>query len=92
MNWRRFERRPEETPLEFAARLGEEFPALEADVRRLTNLYARAAYDYGALPANSDKVCLPYGFRHRRITGTRTWAQRGDESSGRMFTETGVDL
>ncbi len=45
------ERRPEETPLEFAARLGAEFPALEADVRRFASLYARSVYDYSPLPA-----------------------------------------
>ncbi len=45
------ERRPEETPLEFAARIGEEHPTLEADVRRFASLYARAAYDYSPLPA-----------------------------------------
>ncbi len=45
------ERRPEETPFEFAARLGEEFPILEADVRRFAGLYARAVYDYSPLPA-----------------------------------------
>jgi len=47
------ERRPAETPLEFAGRLGEEFPGLEADVRRFTILYARSVYDYGPLPANA---------------------------------------
>ena len=47
------ERRPGETPLEFAGRLGEEFPGLEADVLRFTILYARAVYDYGPLPANA---------------------------------------
>ncbi|HVS36044.1 MAG TPA: DUF4129 domain-containing protein [Gemmataceae bacterium] len=45
------ERRPEETPLEFAGRIGDEFPALEADVRRFASLYARAVYDYNPLPA-----------------------------------------
>jgi hypothetical protein len=33
-----------ETPLEFAERLGEEFPVLEADVRRLADLVAGLAY------------------------------------------------
>ena len=42
-----------ETPLEFARRVGEEYPGLEADVRRFTALYARAVYDYGPLPANA---------------------------------------
>ena len=37
---RNVERQPEETPLEFAQRLGEEFPALEAEINRFTNLYA----------------------------------------------------
>lgn len=37
-------RRPEETPMEFAERLGTEVPALEEDVRRLAGLYARVAY------------------------------------------------
>lgn len=47
---RGLERRPEETPLEFAARLGEEFPTLDADSRRFALLYARAVYDYNPLP------------------------------------------
>ncbi len=34
---RTVERRPEETPLEFAERLGDEFPALEEEVRRFTD-------------------------------------------------------
>lgn len=37
-------RRPEETPMEFAERIGTEVPALEEDVRRLVGLYARVAY------------------------------------------------
>ncbi|MBI2826423.1 MAG: DUF4129 domain-containing protein [Planctomycetia bacterium] len=37
-------RQAEETPLEFAARLAEERPALAADVRELASLYARVAY------------------------------------------------
>src|SRR5262249_29839800 len=44
-------RRPEETPLEFVARLGDEVPALEADAVRLANLYVRALYARGPLPA-----------------------------------------
>ena len=46
-------RRPDETPLEFADRLGEEVPALENDVRRLAGLYARSLYARGSLPAQS---------------------------------------
>ena len=50
---RHMERQREETPLEFAQRLGEEFPTLEAEVRRFITFYARAAYDYSPLPGNS---------------------------------------
>ncbi|MBI1914196.1 MAG: DUF4129 domain-containing protein [Planctomycetes bacterium] len=46
-------RQPGETPLEFAARLGEEVPPLERDVQRLALLYVRAVYARGGLPANS---------------------------------------
>jgi hypothetical protein len=37
-------RQPGETPLEFAGRIGEEVPALEAEVRRLANYYVQVAY------------------------------------------------
>jgi hypothetical protein len=46
-------RQPQETPLEFAARIGIEVPGLEADARRLAALYARAVYARGSLPADS---------------------------------------
>jgi hypothetical protein len=46
-------RQPTETPLEFAARLGEEFPALAEALRRLANLYARVAYSTAPLPADT---------------------------------------
>ncbi len=49
-------RHPGETPLEFAERVGMEVPALEADLRRLANLYARAVYARGGLPGNSVEV------------------------------------
>jgi Domain of unknown function (DUF4129) len=39
-----------ETPLEFSSRLGQDFPALESEVRRLAALYARAAYARSRLP------------------------------------------
>src|SRR5262249_45447860 len=46
-----------ETPLEFANRLAEEFPALGVELRRLAYLYARAVYARGELPAGtSDEV------------------------------------
>jgi hypothetical protein len=41
---RKVARQAGETPLEFAERLGGEYPAVEADVRRLTNLVAGLAY------------------------------------------------
>jgi hypothetical protein len=46
-------RQPGETPLEFAARVGAEVPALEADLQRLAILYARAVYARGDLPSDS---------------------------------------
>ena len=48
-------RNPDETPLEFAARLGADLPAVESEARRLVALYARAAYARGRLPTS----CLP---------------------------------
>jgi uncharacterized protein DUF4129 len=45
-------RQADDTPLEFAERIGEDVPALEADARRLAALYARAAYARGRLPAS----------------------------------------
>ncbi len=41
---RKLARHVGETPLEFAERLGDEYPAVEADVRRLANLVAGLAY------------------------------------------------
>ena len=46
-------RPPEETPLEFAARVGNDVPALDADARQLALLYARAVYAHGRLPQDS---------------------------------------
>jgi hypothetical protein len=46
-------RPPEETPLEFAARVGDEVPSLDEDARQLALLYARAVYARGSLPAQS---------------------------------------
>ncbi len=65
------ERRPEETPLEFAARLGEEFPALEADVRRFAGLYARAVYDYGPCRRPRRSRCGGSGSGWRRRRNSR---------------------
>jgi hypothetical protein len=44
-------RQPEETPLEFARRVGEETPALEKNARALAQLYASLAYANSSLPA-----------------------------------------
>jgi hypothetical protein len=49
-------RQPDETALEFAQRIGEEVPALEADARRLAGLYARVLYARGGLPASSPET------------------------------------
>jgi len=49
-------RQPGETPLEFAARIGAEVPALEADLDCLAILYARAVYARGGLPGDSAAV------------------------------------
>jgi hypothetical protein len=46
-------RRDDETPLEFAARLAGETPAVEAEVRQLVGLYARLAYGRRRLPESS---------------------------------------
>jgi Domain of unknown function (DUF4129) len=46
-------RQAEETPSEFASRLGGEVPALESDVRRLALLYGRVAYARGRLTPSS---------------------------------------
>jgi hypothetical protein len=43
-------RTADETPLEFAARLGAEFPDHAADFRRLAGAYARVAYADGRVP------------------------------------------
>ncbi|MDB5311451.1 MAG: hypothetical protein JWO38_5653 [Gemmataceae bacterium] len=42
-----------ETPMEFAARLGEGFPDFAANLRRLANLYARVAYSTSSPPDNT---------------------------------------
>ncbi len=44
------ERRPDETPLEYANRLAAEQEDLDEMIRKLASLYARAVYAYGDLP------------------------------------------
>ncbi len=46
-------RQADETALEFAARVGNEVPGLDADARRLAGLYAQAVYARGSIPASS---------------------------------------
>jgi hypothetical protein len=49
-------RRPDETALEFAGRLGKEFGWLREDARKLALLVARLVYATGNLPANTRDV------------------------------------
>jgi hypothetical protein len=44
------ERRTDETPLEYAARVAALLPDLKTDIRKLASLYARAAYGFAPLP------------------------------------------
>ncbi len=53
---RQLGRQKGETPLEMAARLGQEVPALEREAARLAQLYAVAVYGRGGLPANTREV------------------------------------
>jgi hypothetical protein len=46
-------RRPDETPLEFVRRVGNEVPALEEAANAMVNLFVRAAYARGPLPSNA---------------------------------------
>jgi hypothetical protein len=45
-------RMADETPLEFAGRVGREVPAIEAEAKRLAALYARVLYAKGTLPGS----------------------------------------
>jgi hypothetical protein len=49
-------RLPQETPMEFAARIAEEAPALAEDVRRFIGLYVWAEYARGPLPGDLAEV------------------------------------
>jgi hypothetical protein len=55
-----------ETALEFSERLGNEVPTLEADLRRLAALVARAAYAPGAMPATTAETLRPLWQQLRR--------------------------
>src|SRR5262249_51825866 len=45
-------RMTDETPIEFADRVGRDVPGLEAEAKRLAALYARVLYAKGGLPSN----------------------------------------
>jgi hypothetical protein len=61
--------RPEgETPLEFARRLGDEFPALEADALRLADLYATAAYAPALLGTDNAEDLRSFWLTLREVT------------------------
>jgi hypothetical protein len=45
-------RMTDETPIEFANRVGGDVPALEGEAKRLAALYARVLYAKGGVPAN----------------------------------------
>ena len=60
-------RRPDETALEFAARLGGEFPALEAEAGRLAQLHARAEYASAELPAGAAQALRAFWDKLDRV-------------------------
>jgi hypothetical protein len=60
-------REPGETSQEFAERVIAEFPALEADLRRLVTLYAYAVYGPGAMPANTVELVRQFWERLERV-------------------------
>jgi hypothetical protein len=57
-----------ETPLEFAARLADEFPDHGADFRRMAGAYARVAYADGSVPAGA--MALLEAVWDRMVHGT----------------------
>ncbi|MCC6418357.1 MAG: DUF4129 domain-containing protein [Gemmataceae bacterium] len=57
---RKLGRETGETPLEFARRVGAEYPALEDAARRLTNLYAGLAYADQAFPRDGRDTLRRY--------------------------------
>ena len=64
---RGLERRPDETALEFADRLGEEVPALQAEARRLAQMHARAEYAAGNLPAGATEALRAFWEKLDRV-------------------------
>jgi hypothetical protein len=63
-------RRDDETALEFAARVGNEVPALETEVERLAQLLARAEYARGELPSGTVAVLRAFWERLERVVET----------------------
>jgi hypothetical protein len=57
-----------ETPLEFAARVGDEAPALAEDVARFVDLYIRAEYADGKLPSASTEEVRQFWDRLEQAT------------------------
>jgi Domain of unknown function (DUF4129) len=68
-------RSPDETPLEFAARVGDAVPAVAGGVRELAGLYARVAYARQSLPASCSTSLA------RCWQAMRAAAERGVESA-----------
>jgi hypothetical protein len=61
-------RKPEETPLEFAHRIGDATPGLDSDVKQLGNLYVRAAYARGKLPTDALTILQQFWDRLENVT------------------------
>ncbi len=61
-------RTPEETALEFARRIGEATPPLDADVKRLAGLYVRAAYARGQLTPTAVPALRQFWERLESVT------------------------
>jgi hypothetical protein len=59
-------RDPQETPLEFARRLGKDYESLHQEAPRLANLYARLAYARGSLPETSREQVAEF-WRHLEL-------------------------
>jgi hypothetical protein len=70
-------RQAEETPLEFAERLGGQLPRLEKPAGQLTQLYARVAYARGGLPASSVDIVRQFWQRLTPAAAEAVGAERG---------------
>jgi hypothetical protein len=56
------------TPLEFAARVGREVPAIETEAKRLAALYARVLYAKGTLPGSWRGTLETFWWRLEAVT------------------------